>query len=446
MDRFSLTHLSNEVLRRELTTNAAREKEATAELLAHIAEFDERKLFLPEAFPSMLDYCIRELRLSEEAAKKRLWVARAGRGCPGVFEALASGRVHLAGLVVLARHLSPENASGLLAAAEHKSREEIERLVAERFPRLDVPAQVTPSPGEVRAGDDEQGSPGNVGNTDSQRVGSAETPPAWSSDRVTPLSAESFAVQFTRSREADERFRYAQTLLGSRVKANDLAEVYDRAIEALIKKLEKVRFGARDNPRKNGRPTKSGSRHVPDDVKRVVWIRDGGQCTYESESGRRCEAREDLQFDHVREFARGGEATVANIRLRCSGHNQHGAEQTYGAGFMNQMREQASATRAAAKAERARIREENAKNRDQREMEARLLPHEEELLPWLGALGIRNGEARDAAKCCRGMAAAPIEDRMKRALASIGARISRTVRPVAVRDGLGADTVAPVRA
>jgi len=44
------------------------------------------------------------------------------------------------------------------------------------------------------------------------------------------------------------------------------------------------------------------------------------------------------------------------------------------------------------------------------------------------------------------MAAAPIEDRMKRALASIGARISRTVRPVAVRDGLGADTVAPVRA
>jgi len=137
---------------------------------------------------------------------------------------------------------------------------------------------------------------------------------------------------------------------------------------------------------------------------------------------------------------------VANIRLRCSGHNQHGAEQTYGAGFMNQKREQASATRAAAKAERARIREENAKNRDQREMEARLLPHEEELLPWLGALGIRNGEARDAAKCCREMAAAPIEDRMKRALASIGARISRTVRPVAVRDGLGADTVAPVRA
>jgi len=110
VNRFSLTHLSNELLRRELTNKAAREKETTAELLAHIAEFDERRLFLPAAFPSMLDYCIKELRLSEEAAKKRLWVARAGRRCTGVFEALASGRVHLTGLVVLARHLSPETA------------------------------------------------------------------------------------------------------------------------------------------------------------------------------------------------------------------------------------------------------------------------------------------------------------------------------------------------
>jgi hypothetical protein len=97
---------------------------------------------------------------------------------------------------------------------------------------------------------------------------------------------------------------------------------------------------------------------------------------------------------------------------------------------MKHKREQARATRAAAKAEKARIREEKAKARARKEAEAQLLPHEEELLPWLGALGIRNGEARDAAKCCREMAAAPIEDRMKRALASIGARISRTIRPV----------------
>jgi hypothetical protein len=104
---YSLTHLSNEALDRELPTKAAREKGATAELLAHIAEFDFRKLYLPAAYPSMLEYCIRELRLSEEAAKKRIRVARVGRECLGVFDALASGRVHLGGLVVLARTFRP---------------------------------------------------------------------------------------------------------------------------------------------------------------------------------------------------------------------------------------------------------------------------------------------------------------------------------------------------
>src|SRR6185503_9427188 len=123
--RYSLTHLSDEILRRELSAAAANESQATAELLAHIAEFDERKLYLREAYESMLAYCVGELRLAEEAAKKRIWVARAGREIPGVFEALASGRVHLSGLVVLAKHLSPGNASELLAAATHRSREEI---------------------------------------------------------------------------------------------------------------------------------------------------------------------------------------------------------------------------------------------------------------------------------------------------------------------------------
>jgi len=103
-----------------------------------------RELYLPEAYPSMLAYCIGAMHLSEEEAKKRIRVARVGRKCPGVFEALAAGRVHLSGLVVLAKHLTSENTAELLAAGTHKSREGIELLVAERFPKLDVPSQIAP--------------------------------------------------------------------------------------------------------------------------------------------------------------------------------------------------------------------------------------------------------------------------------------------------------------
>jgi len=119
MKRYSLTHLSNDDLRHALSTAAAKEKKVTAELIAHIAEFDARKLYLPAAYPNMFAYCVGVLGLSEDATAKLLQVARVSRKCPGVLEALAQGCVHLSGLVLLAPHLTPETADQLLAAASH---------------------------------------------------------------------------------------------------------------------------------------------------------------------------------------------------------------------------------------------------------------------------------------------------------------------------------------
>jgi len=143
VDRYSLTHLSDEALRRDLSSVVSKEKEATTQVLAHIAEFDERRLYLPHAYHSMLAYCQGELGLSEDAAKKRIRVARVARRFPAVFEALAGGRIHLSGLVLLATHLDPENAEDLLAAAAGKSRDEIERMLAERYPSQRRPATFT---------------------------------------------------------------------------------------------------------------------------------------------------------------------------------------------------------------------------------------------------------------------------------------------------------------
>ena len=68
-------------------------------------------------------------------------------------------------------------------------------------------------------------------------------------------------------------------------------------------------------------------------------MRDGGQCTFVSEDGRRCSARSFLEYDHILEFARGGEATVQNLRLLCRAHNRYAAERTFGAGFMHEKRQ-----------------------------------------------------------------------------------------------------------
>ena len=146
MSRYSLAHLSDHALLHDLAALLARDRITTAALLAHIAEVDARKLYLPAAYPSMFAYCVGELRLSEDAASNRIRAGRTARQFPVIFEALADGRLHLGAVLLLTPYLTPETAEGLLAAATHQSKAEIERLLAERFPRPGVLAWVETIP------------------------------------------------------------------------------------------------------------------------------------------------------------------------------------------------------------------------------------------------------------------------------------------------------------
>ena len=146
MNTYSLSHLSAPVLLRDLAALVARERTTTAELLAHIAEVDARRLYLPAAYPSMFAYCVGELRLSEDAAFNRIRAGRTARQFPVIFEALAEGRLHLGAVLLRTPYLTPETAEGLLAAATHQSKSEVEQLLAERFPRPDLPARVQAVP------------------------------------------------------------------------------------------------------------------------------------------------------------------------------------------------------------------------------------------------------------------------------------------------------------
>ncbi|MGH7730155.1 MAG: hypothetical protein ACRENJ_02795 [Candidatus Eiseniibacteriota bacterium] len=119
--RYSLSHLSDATLLRDLATIVSRERTATAEVFAHIAEVDERGLYRPAAYPSMFAYCVGELHLSEDAAFKRIKAARAARRFPAIFDAVAHGRLHLSAVVLLAPHLTEETAEDLLAAVRDRA-------------------------------------------------------------------------------------------------------------------------------------------------------------------------------------------------------------------------------------------------------------------------------------------------------------------------------------
>ena len=88
----------------------------------------------------MFSYCTEVLHLSEAEAYLRIAAARASREHPLLLTMLADGRLHLTAIAKLGPHLTLENREVLLKRAAHRSRREIEELVAELSPRPDAPA------------------------------------------------------------------------------------------------------------------------------------------------------------------------------------------------------------------------------------------------------------------------------------------------------------------
>ena len=146
---------------------------------------------------------------------------------------------------------------------------------------------------------------------------------------TSPLSAERYKVPFTVSRETHDKLRRAQDLLRHSIPDGDPAAVFDRALTLLLEHLERAVLAQTKAPRPTSRPIGSGSRHIPASVRRAVWARDAGRCAFEGTEGR-CGESGFLEFHHVVPFARGGEATVDNIKLRCRAHNQHEAVEEFG--------------------------------------------------------------------------------------------------------------------
>ena len=127
--------LPDHVLMQNLAAHFKDEYGATAALLADLAEVDERRLFAPEGYDSLRSYCVGVLKCTPDAAAKRIHAAHAARSFPALFDEVAGGRLHLSAVILLAPHLTPDNAGELLAAAAHKTTREIRQLLAARAGR-----------------------------------------------------------------------------------------------------------------------------------------------------------------------------------------------------------------------------------------------------------------------------------------------------------------------
>jgi hypothetical protein len=372
-----LTNVSDRELVTRVEALCAEGNRLLARLIEHLIELDERRVHLKRACPSLFEFCVRRLGMSEGAAFRRVTAARLVSKFPSLLGRIERGELHLSSLVLLRDYVTAANVDELADAVSRRSKREVEELLAHRAPRPDVPGRLRKLPGArtMRTGAPaaarEELSPGKVG-AGLFAAGSAVTtapegpPPAAAASasggpasagaagdapplttegraaasspvhrearaRVEPRSEARHRLQLTISTTAREKLERARELMRHRNPSGDLEVLFEHALDALLDKLERERLAKTSRPAQAPRsPRCEPAAGVKRSTRREVFARDGERCTYVSEEGRRCSSRACLELDHIESRALGGSNEASNLRVMCRPHNMLHAENVFG--------------------------------------------------------------------------------------------------------------------
>lgn len=395
MRKRSASHLSDSQVLQKLLKRVSHGWQNDAYVLVLIAEADFRKLYLTQGYPSMKDFCEEVLHFTEDAALKRIQAARKAREFPELFDAVADGRLHLSAICLIAPHLTLENASELIAAATHRGKAAIREWLDRRFPAPELalaPAQLV----EIA----KQEIPALVAVAGGEPIALLEPEPSVVAQPISHAPGHVVETDWIeiRIRVRKSKLQYGRELASDAIPSGDASLIYDSAMNFFIRHHEKRKFGATTKPRK---PRESKrARCVPAHVCRTVWESSGGQCVFVGENGKRCGARKFLEFDHIVPVARGGKSSVENLRLVCRAHNQHAAERSFGADFMQKKREEAQAAR----------------------QSTRLSTLREDVIRGLRTLGVSATEARLVVESSGALHQPTLEESLRAAIRCLGPR------------------------
>jgi 5-methylcytosine-specific restriction endonuclease McrA len=391
----TLSSLDADALARRLRDLVRDERDALVEFLQHLDEFDRRRAWAEAGHDSLWSYCLRVLHLREGPAGRRIGAMRVLRRFPALADALRDGRLCLSTITLVAPLLTASNLDEIVASAAYLTKAEVEHLVATLQPRAaprdglrlvaradggDAPSSFDSA--ALRSGRTEGGTTAEQGSllgptptptptptstptststpttaptptSNAPPASTANPPPALapraSRPTLTPVAADTYSLRVTLDSALKADLDELTALLSHKVPDGDLAAVLREAIRCAIVK-HATRKGARAPAQKRApcapRPraasvvptTTSDRPQIPAEIRRVVWKRDAGRCTWTAPDGRRCESRWRLELDHVVPVALGGASTVDGLRLLCRVHNQLHAQHVFGAEHMGRFR------------------------------------------------------------------------------------------------------------
>ena len=301
----TLKNLSNDELHLKTKTAAEKERLTTIEVLWHLRENDRRMLYAQMGYRDLKEYCIKELKFSEGSAWRRISAMKLLMDTPEIEAKIQLGELNLTQISMAQTHFREVNATQeerkeILTALENQTSKSTERILAERKPE-----GFTPKP------------------------------------EVTEKAIKGRKVEVTLilDEEMQNQLDEIQTLLG---RSYSKLELFKMMTDETLKKLkqdnlkqEKLEPKKRKAQPVGSQTVSAKSRSIPKSVLREVKERDGGRCQFcDPVSGRQCEARLNLEVEHLVPFAKGGTHDPSNLQLLCKNHNQLRAVQHFGADKM----------------------------------------------------------------------------------------------------------------
>jgi 5-methylcytosine-specific restriction endonuclease McrA len=326
----TLSDVPDDVLVDRVLHIRKQERSLLVEFLRYLCELDRRRAVVALGYSSLFSFCTEFLGLTKASAFRRTTAARLLARFPVVADYLADGRLNLTTLVELRDVLDEGHLVEILDRAAGRTEDQVKELVAALRPQ--------PAPADllrklpIQRNDCSGSGPVPGAATASQPPPATSPPPAPTRTaceaRLQPIAPERHVLRVTVGAEFVADLEAVREALSHRLPGAGLEEVLHECIRSTLKTIDRERRGTGKKTSSMAPPP--DSRYVPVAVRREVWTRDDGRCTFVGRNGHRCNSRHQLQLHHIDPFGKGGPSTAANLTLRCRAHNLHAAEQDYG--------------------------------------------------------------------------------------------------------------------
>ena len=377
--------LSDRELLRETRNLVRHERHLQGAVIDHLAEIEARGLYLQRGFSSLFDYAVRELGYSDAAAARRIGALRLCADQPDAREGLRDGSLTLSAAAELQwafdrqRRRGSISGTAAIAPAGSAAAGAQNDPAADSAPAVPLPP-AEPEPPLVLDAVGRQKLVEEAAGKSARQVRRmlADLDPelARPADRVRPLGDGRYELKATIDAECQQGLEQLRGLLSHVDPRMTMGQLVGRVVQEALDRHDpsrpprRARGGSRPADAKANAPrtptpeqaqgssapaakhaarpadTVAAPKTDPDaghhaastpesqscasgraisaGVRRQVWQRDGGRCSYvDPQTGRRCNSTHLIEIDHIVPHALGGGADPGNLRLLCGAHHRH---------------------------------------------------------------------------------------------------------------------------